>query len=297
MVLFLPLLFLNFFYYTYNTDIIIIVSSSGKSLYLKDLPLIIIGKVFKKKVILNFVGGMAIDSKIKWRWYKKLPFQLSSSVVLPSNTFKEYLSKKIKNINYYVIPHIVDVKLFANDDLKIIPDEPILISVKEMKDYGGHIHLLYIFKEIQKNIQNAKLWLIGKGPERKNIEECITRLKLNNVKIFDSMLKQDLSTLIKRADIFLHGTKYESFGIVLVEAMAAGLPVVSFNVGGISDVVINKENGFLVDYLDNKNFEKKLLKLINDETIYYRMQKHCILRATSFKWENIGQKWYDICKL
>ena len=81
----LPILFLKFLYFTLKSDVILIVSSSGKSLFMKALPLICIGKILGKRVLLNFVGGMAVDSNKKWNQFHKIPFSLSDKGVLPSN--------------------------------------------------------------------------------------------------------------------------------------------------------------------------------------------------------------------
>ena len=67
--------------------------------------------------------------------------------------------------------------------------------------------------------------------------------------------------ILKDADIFFHGTKYESFGIVLIEAMSAGVPIISSNVGGISELIKNKENGILVNYDDSKSFAENAIEL------------------------------------
>ena len=66
--------------------------------------------------------------------------------------------------------------------------------------------------------------------------------------------------ILKDADIFFHGTKYESFGIVLIEAMPAGVPYI-INVGGISELIKNKENGILVNYDDSKSFAENAIEL------------------------------------
>ena len=164
----LPSLYIKMIYYTFRSDVVHIISASGKALYGKVLPLIVIGIIFRKKVILNFVGGKAIDKSENWRWYRKLPFLLATKVVLPTNQFKRLLTMKISRINFYVIPHIVDVDLFINNDLTIVSDQPILIAAKEMKKYAGHFHLLRIFREIQDIFPNAELWFTSDGPERKN---------------------------------------------------------------------------------------------------------------------------------
>ena len=184
--------------------------------------------------------------------------------------------------------------MFFNSNLKIDTKSPILISIKEMKDYAGHIHLLNIFKKVQSDMPNTILWFVGDGPERKKIKEHARKLKLRNIKMYKPLLKKDLSELMKKANIYIHASKYESFGLVLVEAMASGMPVVAFNMGGIDDIVINERNGFLIDYLDYKNFKKRIIQLAENDQFYYQIQEECILTSKRFNWLSIRKKWYKV---
>ena len=249
-----------------QTEVTHIISASGRALYLKDLPAICIAKFFGKKSILHFMGGAAVENSKHWRWYKKLPFLMSTITVLPTNEFKKSLIlNKIKG-NFHVIPHFVEICPFKNnDDLRMVPDRPILIAAKGMEDYAGHYQLLNIFQKIQAYIPNAELWFTSDGPERGRLETKTKDLGLNNVKYFGIVPRTQLIKLIKKANIFVHATKYESFGIALVEAMAAGLPIVAFKVGGIPDVVIHKKNGFLIKYLNDTDFVKRLMQLMQKQ--------------------------------
>ena len=70
---------------------------------------------------------------------------------------------------------------------------------------------------------------------------------------------ENMPEIFNQGSIFVHATKYESFGLVLVEAMASSLPIVAFNIGGIPEVVKNGESGFLTDFYDGQNGNKSLI--------------------------------------
>ena len=290
-ILLLPLLYIKMVYYVLNSDIVHIISASGVSLVAKDLPLILISNFLGRKAILHFVGGGFIETKIKTPWFKILPFKLATHVVLPTNQFKNLLLKNKIIRSFNVIPHIVDTKPFINKNLSFQSDRPILICAKGMDDYAGHSNLLNIFQKIQARVPKAELWFTSDGPERVRLEDKKKKLGLNNVKFFGIVSENRLINLFKNANILVHATKYESFGIALVEAMTAGLPIVAYNVGGIPDVVENKKSGFVIEYLNEEKFVDCLMMLIKRKELYYKMQKECIKRGTSFNWNNIRPRW------
>ena len=76
--------------------------------------------------------------------------------------------------------------------------------------------------------------------------------------------------------------------------MTSGMPVVAFNMGGIDDIVINERNGFLIDYLDYKNFKKRIIQLAENDQFYYQIQEECILTSKRFNWLSIRKKWNKV---
>ena len=110
-----PKLYLEFIKVISKTDIVHIISASGNALLFKDLPAILFSRIFNKKVILNFVGGSAIDHFEDWIWFKKIPFRLANAVVLPTNILKDAINKKKSPYNLIKIPHVVDIKYFEKE--------------------------------------------------------------------------------------------------------------------------------------------------------------------------------------
>ena len=293
-VILLPLIYLKMLVFSLKADIIHVISASGRSLIFKDLPAILIAKLFNKKSILHFNGGAAIDRSKHWRWYRKLPFKIASVVVLPTTKFKIKLINNGLNGNYKIIPHPISNDIVFNDTNQFRSSNPIMIASKGMEYYAGHLELLDVFRKVQNEIPQSRLWFTSDGIMKQKIIEKIKKLKLENVVLHGSVSQKDHFSLMNDADIFIHGTKYESFGLVLVEAMALGLPVVSFNVGGISDIVENEKNGYLVDYLDINQFARKIIELASHPEKYKLMRTKCIDRAKKFKWDNINYRWYEI---
>ena len=82
-------------------------------------------------------------------------------------------------------------------------------------------------------------------------------MNIKGVTFLGNVPHDDMPGLMRKSTVFVHGSRYESFGIVLVEAMASGLPVVAFNIGGIREVVVERKTGHLVNYGDVISFSNK----------------------------------------
>ena len=289
----IPILYFKFIKSILRSDIVHIISASGNALWIKDLPAIIIARLFKKKVILNFVGGKALDCYPKWPWYKKLPFKCASAVVFPTDIFVNLFKKYSPHTKFYKIPHVVDVQSFyKNNFLK--SKAPILLAAKSLEDYSGFDILLDIFSSVKKNIHNAELWIAGDGPMENDLKNQANSLGLKNVRFLGHIDHKVMPDIMQQATIFVHASKYESFGIVLVEAMASMLPVVSFNIGGVSEVIINNKTGYLIPYGDKNYFVNKLLDIMNNEQKIKELGKNGLIHCKNYSWEIISKYWYRL---
>jgi len=293
-ILLLPVIIVKFIYYMPKIDFIIIIASSGKSLYLKSFPLILIGKIFRKKTFLNFVGGMAVEKFKLWPYYKLLPFIWADSIVVPTKIMKIKLEQKIKENKIYVIPNVVEINTFKNVISKSKKEKPTLLAVKALEKYSGYEYLLHGFKKAKANIKELRLIIVGSGPEEKSINNIIEKNQIEDVEIIKKIEHNDLAKLMNECTIFVHCTRYESFGLVLVEAMASGLPIISSDVGGIPEIINEDYNGLLYNYGDSDTLSKKIIKLLNNQSLLNKFSKNSLELCDQYAWENVKKYWYKI---
>jgi glycosyltransferase involved in cell wall biosynthesis len=292
---------LSFFYlYIYflviipQYDIIHIISASGKSLWLKDLPAIILARLFRQMVVLNFVGGMAIDHFSEWPWIKRVPFRCANTVIVPTNILKEKIETDEIGVTIHVIPHVVDIEPFQKVKKDKKSRVPILLAAKALVPYAGFDLLLDIFIRVKKKIPDVQLWIAGSGPTQQDLEFKVKNMNIKGVTFLGNVPHDDMPGLMRKSTVFVHGSRYESFGIVLVEAMASGLPVVAFNIGGITDVVVDNVTGYLVNYGDINTFAMKIIKLIENKENIEVFTTNAIKHSDLFYWPKIRLAWYKI---
>lgn len=183
-----------------------------------------------------------------------------------------------------LLPNAIDFKKFYNNRPKNIDSSGTikLINIGHFAPKKNQIFLLRVVKILrQKNI-NISLKLVGdseavkpifiKEAESMGVKDCIEMPGIVN----------NVEDHLKQADIYVHSAIYEPFGLVLLEAMAAGLPVVCLDAGGNRDVIRNGENGFIINGEDAEKYADSILRLINDEGLYSEMSRFAIEFAKRF---------------
>ena len=169
-----------------------------------------------------------------------------------------------------VVPNFIDLEkyshkftdcqraMMANDDEKIITHISNLRPVKRVQD------VISIFFNIQKEMP-AKLMFIGEGPEKEKVE-----LRCQELGILDKVVffgrSNEIDKILCFSDLFLLPSQTESFGLAALEAMASGVPVISSNTGGLPEVNIQGESGFLSNVGDVEDMTKNALHILSDET-------------------------------
>ncbi len=205
---------------------------------------------------------------------------------LKSDTLEVFTIKK----EIEVIPNFIDLSLFnpkkscvrknfAEDHEKILIHVSNLRKVKRVQD------VLAIFEAVEKQIP-AKLIIVGEGPESESINYWIEE---NN---YQSQVKlmgktQDLYHILCVSDLFLLPSEQESFGLAALEAMAASVPVISSDAGGLPEVNIDGRTGYVSKVGDTDAMARKAIHLLQNENLLTEFKKNARERAEDFSIEKI----------
>ncbi len=152
-------------------------------------------------------------------------------------------------------------------------------KVKRIED------VILVFKKVYEKIP-SKLLLIGDGPERHAMEELCRKLDLSHEVRF--LGKQDaIEELLAVSDLFIMASESESFGLAALEAMACEVPVISTNVGGLPEVNIHGETGFLSEVGDIEQMAHNAITILSDETLLQQFRKNALAQARRFDIDKI----------
>ena len=204
------------------------------------------------------------------------------------------IQKDIQVINNFIDNSVFDEegnacqrKQFANDDEKILIHVSNLRPVKRIQD------VLEIFKNVNKKVK-SKLIIIGEGPEMEKISEFMENNPelIGEIKLLGKV--NDLYRILQLSDVFLLPSEQESFGLAALEAMAARTPVISSNAGGIPEVNIQGETGFLAEIGNVEAMSNYCIKLLSDEKLLEEMKKNAKAQAIHFDLKNILPIYIDM---
>ena len=200
--------------------------------------------------------------------------------------------KKISNLPWmYVIPQGIQPQYLS---LSTKPaKEPIILSVGSISERKGHLFLIKAFEKVHRKIPAARLIIAGSLTEETYLDKMKSEIENNrlqdSVDILTNIPQDELLRHYQTASIYALHSQEESQGIALVEAMAAGLPVVSTTVGGIPFVVKNGESGLLSAYSDVNSFAHNIIRLLDDKDLRDRMSLSAREIAQNYSWTNIAQ--------
>jgi len=196
-----------------------------------------------------------------------------------------------------VIPNFVDTELFKpvkNSSLrkKIAPKgEKVLIHVSNFRKVKRVQDVVRVF-EIVRDKVHCKLVFVGDGPERGDVENLCRALNLYDDVIF--LGKQEaLNEILCSADIFILPSQMESFGLSALEAMSCGLPVIATNVGGLPEVVLHGETGYLTEVGNIKRMASYVIELLEDENKYREFSEKARERAEKYFDKNLIVPKYE----
>jgi len=239
---------------------------------------------------------------------KKKTYRRSNLHIVTPSTWMTDMAKQspvFENKTVTLIPHGLDLDLFNNKERNNckkalgIPGEAKVILFSSADDLdksrwkGGPL-LTDILKHIDDKTQEPIVALVvGKGrissaPDFKHIKIQYTGLVTG---------ERFTPILMRAADVFIYPTRADSFGLVLLEAIACGTPCVSFKIGGCVDIIQDDLNGYLIEPFDVQTFAEKTLMLLSDHETREKFSKSARDFAEShFNIKDTAHKYYDLFK-
>jgi N-acetyl-alpha-D-glucosaminyl L-malate synthase BshA len=216
----------------------------------------------------------------------KFSIEESDGVTAVSRFLKE---KTLTNYNIEkeieVIYNFIDIEKFSpvpNEELRnhIAPNgEKLLVHTSNFRPVKRVPDTIRILAKVQQEIP-AKLILIGDGPDRSECERLARELGIHKDVIF--LGKQDvISEILSSSDIFLMPSQSESFGLSALEAMACGIPVISTSVGGLPELVVHNETGYIAEIGDVDRMAKYAVELLSNKKKYNSFASNSRARAVN----------------
>ncbi len=193
-----------------------------------------------------------------------------------------------------IIPNGVDTVRFSpkNKPLEKFSDGKLnILFTGRIEKRKGLIYLIKAYQNLKKKYPAIRLIVVGKGPLLTGLRKYIIKHRVRGVHFEGFVSTEILPRYFATADIFCSPALFgESFGIVLLEAMAASKPVVAFNISGYRDVVDSGKNGLLAETKNHEDLGKKLEALITNKGLRQKLGKNGLMKARKFTWSMIARR-------
>ena len=257
---------------------------------LRVAPTVLLGTLFRRRIIINYRGGEAPDFFARFTWLVLPILRRADAIVVPS----VYLQRVFEKYGFRaaIIANFVDLERFRyrqRDRLK-----PKLLVTRSLEPLYNVKMALEACAIIQRKYPDAAIDVVGGGSEEAALREWVQRRGLTGVCFHGAVPNEEIPRFLANADIFLNPTNADNMPLNLLEAFAAGVPVVTTNVGGIPDLLGSVEAAMLVDPNDAAAMAAKIEELLCRPESAARLTRQARSLCEQTSWSRVGRLWRDV---
>jgi glycosyltransferase involved in cell wall biosynthesis len=268
-------------------DVVHVFSASYWSFILSPAPAMVAARALGKRVILNYHSGEADDHLARWGFLVHPWLRLAHEIVVPS----EYLRGIFARHGYpvRVIRNVVNMAHFRCRDRRFL--RPHLVSTRNLERYYRVDNTLEAFAHVQARYPQATLNVAGSGREEPQLRHLAASLGLTGIRFLGRVKPDDLPALLDEADVFVNSSVVDNQPVSVLEAFAAGLPVVSTPAGDIANLVRDGETGLLVPAGNPAAMAKAVIGLLEDPDRAAVMARRARVEVEKHSWEHVRERW------
>ena len=236
--------------------------------------------------------GIFLDGYNKERVDCEKIVMTSTNFVTASSVFETMLIADTYKIDENKIKKItpgVDRKIFIPD--LSVEKENIILSIGRIQEQKGQLQTIEFLNNFKKIQNDFKCYFIG-GPSGKHGNEYLHELKQtikdfnldNHIDFLGDLPQTEIIELFKKAKLLIHTSKFETFGLVAIEANTMGVPVLTTNNASLMEIIENNKNGYLSENLIDSNVNNFVNNLFNNVTKYEEIHLSCIEKSKKYDW-------------
>ncbi|HEX8068930.1 MAG TPA: glycosyltransferase family 4 protein [Pyrinomonadaceae bacterium] len=270
-------------------DVLHVFSASYLSFYMSPTPAVVAGKLFGKRVVLNYRSGEAEDHLRRWPLARRL-LRLPDVIVVPSGYLVEVFGRF--GLAARAVYNIVATERFRFRART--PLRPVFFANRNFEPMYNVACVLRAFAIVQAQHPAARLTVAGDGSQRGALEQLARELKLMNVEFVGRVAPERMHEFYDAADIYLNASDIDNMPGSIIEAYAAGLPVVTTDAGGIPYILTDGETGLLVRRGDAEALAAAALRLLADEALAARLTEQARRACERYSWAAVRGEWLKL---
>jgi glycosyltransferase involved in cell wall biosynthesis len=234
------------------------------------------------------------------RIFKKLVLSVPKKIITVSKANRLLMSRLYPHQAYKITTvyngieksrtHLDEVQILRikKEIFAASPQTRIVFSAGALHPRKGYKYLISAFKKISGKIDNLKLIIAGSGPEKAALEKLIKNLSLDK-KVLLLGQRNDIDKLMQAGDIFVLPSLKEAFGLVILEAMQNGLPVIASDVGGIPEIIETPDQGILIPPANKNELVKSVSTLLTHPELAEKLRQNGLKRWLEFSADKMAR--------
>jgi glycosyltransferase involved in cell wall biosynthesis len=271
-------------------DVVHAFSASYWSFVLAPLPAMLIGRMYGKRVVLNYHSGQAEDHFRRWRRVVMPAMRLPHEIVVPSGYLVAVFARF--GLRARALPNFVETEQLRFRPR--VPLRPVLLANRNFEPHYNVSCVLRAFALVRARRPDAKLIVAGDGSERVILHSLARQLKLEGVEFTGAVSPARMAELYDASDIYVNASDIDNMPLSILEAFASGLPVVTTDAGGIPYVVSHERTALMVPRGDANALAAAVLRLLDDQALAQRLiaagRAECDARYT---WRAVRSQWEE----
>ena len=255
----------------------------------------LLAKTFLKKPFVVYGRGSEVYLHSTFKnTLSKLVLKNAGDVIALTEDMKNEM-QKFCDRDILVIPNGIDLEVFkdlsretARTRLKIGANASVILFIGRLHSVKGVRYLIKSIKIVKNKNRDVRLFLVGDGEERIYLENLVKDLVLDDyVRFIGAVPNEEVPEYMVAADVFVLPSLSEGFPVVILEAMASGLAIITSRVGGLPEIIKNKENGFLVEPKNPEEIAERILLLLEDDALREEISRNNLKIVGEYTWESV----------
>ena len=272
-----------------RADVLHVFSASYTSFLLAPLPAILAARALGKPVVLNYRSGQAPDHLRRSSVARWALSRVNRNIV-PSRFLMDVFASY--GIDATIIPNIVDRERFKYRERT--PLRPYLISTRNFEQLYNVACTIRAFRLVQDRRPDARLMLVGGGPEEPSLRALVRELRLRNVCFAGRVKPGDIAQYYAESDVYIQSPNIDNMPTSVLEAYASGLPVVSTEAGGVPAILTHAAHGLLAPVGDHQSLAAHVLRLIDDADYARGLARAAFATTRAYTWQAVRDQWLSV---
>jgi len=270
-----------------RADVVFVFSAAYWSFLLAPAPAILAARALGRRVVLVYHSGEADDHLSRWGTLVHPCLRIAHEIVVPSTYLRDVFARH--GYTTRVIRNVVDTSRFRFVERSML--RPRLISTRNLERHYRVDNTIRAFAILKKRCPEATLTVVGSGTEEGRLRRLAASLGADGIRFLGSVPPRAMPALCDEADLFVNSSEVDNQPVSLLEAFAAGLPVVTTATGGIGAMVRHGETGLLVPHDDPATMASALSSLIESPERARRMAARAREEVEEYTWTRVRESW------